>query len=128
MKKSLNIPVTITEAHMIEAIGKQDGEENSIGNIASLLNIAAPTATVAVKKLENKGVIKKVPCGKDARRMIISLTELGKKIEKAHHVFHAKMVRAISKKFIDAEKEIILRVTELLMEFFAEEIKITEGV
>jgi len=124
IKTALNIPVTITEAHMIDAIGKQNGDKNSISNIASLLNIALPTATVALKKLESKGIIKKIPCEKDARRMIITLTEMGKKIEKAHHVFHTKMVRAISKQFADAEKEIILRVITLLMEFFKEEAEV----
>lgn len=120
--KALNIPVTIAEAHMIDAIGKQQGgEDNSISGIAAILNIAVPTATVALKKLESKGIIKKIPCEKDARRMIIKLTEAGRKIEAAHHVFHKKMVRAIGKQFADAEKEIILRVTALLEQFFKEE-------
>ena len=124
MEKALNIPITITEAHMIDVIGKQDGKKNSISSIASLLNIAVPTATVAIKKLESKGVIKKIPCENDARRMIISLTEAGKKIEKAHHVFHTKMVRAVSRQFADAEKEIILKVTAVLMEFFKKEAEV----
>jgi len=120
IKNELNTLVTIAEAHMIDAVSKQEDKEISVSNLASLLNLAVPTVTVAVKKLENKGFIKKIPCDKDGRRMIISLTDAGKRIERAHHVFHAKMVRNISRQFIESEKEQLLKVITALMEFFKE--------
>jgi DNA-binding MarR family transcriptional regulator len=73
---------------------------------------------VAVKKLESKGFIKKVPCQKDGRRTIISLTDMGKQIEKAHHIFHRKMVKNISGQFSEKEKEILLKAVKMLNEFF----------
>ena len=118
LKAIMNIPITITEAHMIEAVGRQENEEATVSKIASLLNIAMPTATIAVKKLESKGFIKKAPCDTDGRCTIISLTDLGKKIDRAHRLFHEKMVRNISRQFLDSEKEVLLTAIDKLNEFF----------
>ena len=123
LKNFLNMPVTITEAHMIEAISTQEDNETTVSELASFLNISMPTATVAVKKLENKNFIKKVPCEKDGRRAIISLTDMGKRIEKAHRLFHEKMVRNISRQYIDAEKEVLLKAVTTLSEFFKEKVE-----
>ncbi|MCL1808589.1 MAG: MarR family transcriptional regulator [Clostridiales bacterium] len=118
LKNMLNVPITITETHMIEAIGKQENEGATVSTIASLLGIAMPTATVAVKKLERKGFIKKTPCEKDGRRAIVVLTDTGKKIDKAHRLFHEKMVRNISRQYSDAEKEVLLKAIATLSGFF----------
>ena len=124
LKKILNVSVTITEAHLIEAIGKQENKKTTVSKIASLLNISVPTATVAVKKLESKGFVIKVPCEEDGRRTIISLTDMGKKIEKIHHLFHEKMVKNISSQFPDSEKDILLKAITKLNEFFKEKIEV----
>jgi DNA-binding MarR family transcriptional regulator len=118
LKKFLEAQATITETHMIEAVGKQENEEVTVGKLASLLNISMPTATVAVKKLESKGFIQKRPCEKDGRCIIISLTAMGRKIEKAHRLFHERMVKNISRQFTDTEKEILLRAIKTLSKFF----------
>jgi DNA-binding MarR family transcriptional regulator len=118
LQKIANIPITITEAHMIEAVGKQENQEVTVSRLASLLTVAIPTATIAVKKLERKGLLKKVPCEKDGRRTIISLTDTGKVIERAHRLFHEKMVRSISRQYVDSEKEILLKAVKTLSEFF----------
>jgi len=82
-----------------------------------------PTATVAVKKLESKGFINKVPCAKDGRRTIISLTDMGKKIEKAHRLFHRRMVKNISNQFEESEKDVLFRAVTKLSEFFKEKVE-----
>ena len=117
LKKIMSIPITITEAHMIEAVGKYKSEA-TVSKIASLLGVTMPTATVAVKKLERKGFLKKDPCAKDARCSIISLTDIGRKIDKVHQLFHEKMVRNISRQFADSEKDILLKAIITLSEFF----------
>ena len=123
LKKILRVPVTITEAHMIEAVGAHENNDTTVSKIASLLNIAVPTATVAVKKLESKGFIKKVPCEKDGRRFIVSLTDAGRRIERAHRLFHEKMVRNISRQFMGAEKDVLLKAVTKLSEFFKEKVE-----
>ena len=123
LKAIVSVPVTITEAHMIEAIGTQENEETTVSEIASLLNVSMPTATVAVKKLESKGFVKKAPCAKDGRRTIISLTEMGKKINKAHGLFHKRMVRNISRQFQESEKDVLYRAVMKLSDFFKERVE-----
>ena len=118
LKNTLKVPVTITEAHIIEAIGTQENQEATVSGIASLLNISMPTVTVAVKKLETKGFIRKVPCATDGRRTIISLTDMGKRIERAHRLFHMRMVKNISNQFPEDEKDVLFRALTRLSEFF----------
>ena len=120
LKKIVSVPVTITEAHMIEAIGAQENKEATVSEIAHTLDISMPTATVAVKKLESKGFINKAPCAMDGRRIIISLTEMGKKIDKAHGLFHKRMVRNISKQLQETERDVLYRAVTKLSEFFRE--------
>ena len=110
-------PVTVTEAHVLEAVGKQDGG-SMVSEIAAALRIALPTATVAIKKLEQKGFLTKTACTDDARRFIVSLTDAGKRIDRAHALFHTRMVRNISREFSDEEKDVLLRAVQKLQVFF----------
>lgn len=115
-------PVTITEAHIIEAIGKCS-EGSTVGEIASMLGVTMPTATVALKKLESKGLVKKTPSADDGRRSIVTLTDSGKKINKAHHIFHIRMVKNISNSFRDDEKEVLLSAVKKLDQFFKDKVE-----
>ena len=123
LRNILHTPVTISEAHVIEAIGKQ-GSGVTVSEIASSLDVALPTITVAVKKLESKGLVAKVPCTVDGRRSIISLTDAGKYIDRAHSIFHRRMVRDISRGFLDSEKDVLLGIIKKLGEFFKEKAEV----
>lgn len=118
-----NMRITVSEAHLMEAIGKMGGSA-TVSEIAASLNIAVPSATVAVKKLEDKGFLQKLPCTQDARRTIVSLTELGAKIDRAHNIFHRKMVRDISRNFSESEKTVLLSAVNKLNTFFKEKAEI----
>jgi len=123
LRKIVSVPVTISEAHVIEAIGAQENEETTVSEISSLMGISMPTTTIAIKKLESKGFIKKVPCAKDGRRTIISLTEMGKKVNRAHNLFHRRMVKNISKQLMENEKEVLYGAVVKLSEFFKEKVE-----
>ena len=118
-----DIPITVTEAHLIEAIAKT-GSNTSVSEIASSLGIAMPTATVAVKKLESKGFVTKLPSNEDGRRLVVALTELGKRVERAHGIFHRRMVRNIAGCFNEAEKEVLLTAIKKLSLFFREKVEV----
>jgi len=122
LKKIVNDPVTITEAHMIEVIGMNEDKMITASEIAYLMNVSAPTATVALKKLESKGFINKAPCAKDGRRTIISLTDKGRRVNKAHNLFHKRMVKNISSEFQEEEKEVLYRAVGKLSAFFKEKV------
>ena len=123
LKKIVSVPVTITEAHMIEVIGTQENEETTVSDISSLLGISMPTTTIAIKKLESKGFIKKAPCATDGRRTIISLTEMGKRVNRAHNLFHRRMVKNISKQLKENEKEVLYGAVVKLSEFFKDKVE-----
>ena len=72
-----NISLSINEMHMIEQIGKGDDAGLPVSEIAAKMNITRPSATVAVNKLEKKGLCAKTKlrsgrarrlCGSDAGR------------------------------------------------------------
>ena len=123
LKKTTKAPITITEAHIIEVIGAQENMETTVSEIATLLGISMPTATVAIQKLESKGFVEKSPCAKDGRRIIITLTDKGRKIERAHRLFHARMVRDISSQFHGAEKDVLFLALTKLSEYFKRKIE-----
>lgn len=122
IKSFANIRITVSETHLIEAISKLN-DNVTVGRIATELGVTMPTATVAVKKLESKGLVSKVTCSKDARRAIIKLTQTGEKINRAHQLFHTNMARNISRKFNENEKQVLMQAMEKLKMFFMEKIE-----
>lgn len=122
LRKITDYAITVTEAHLIDAIAKNDGKA-TVSEIASILGVSLPTATVAIKKLDKKGFVAKSTCTDDGRRAIITLTKNGKKVYKAHSFFHRKMVRNISSTFKDKEKEVLLSAINKLSEFFKEKVE-----
>lgn len=117
-----NTSVTVTEAHILEAIRKR-GQNATVSEIAGAMNIAVPTATVAVKKLEKKGLVTKASSAEDGRKFLVGLTDMGKKIDKAHALFHKNMIRNISRNYSDTEKDILLSAVKKLHQFFKEKVK-----
>ena len=123
LKSILDSPVTVAEAHLLEAVGKQEAG-SMVSEIAAALRIALPTATVAIKKLERKGFLTKVASLNDARSYIINLTDKGRRIDRAHTLFHRRMVRNISRDFSDGEKDVLLRAVQKLKAFFKDKAEV----
>ncbi len=109
-------PVTVAEAHVIEAIGQAGS--TTVSEIAAALDIAVPTATVAVKKLELKRYITKIQCAEDGRRAIVKLTDKGKRVDRAHRMLHYNMVRNISQDMSAQEQAVLLSAMHKLSQFF----------
>ena len=119
LKTIASTPLTVAEAHMLEAIQKNGGV-TTVSDLAARLSITLPTTTVAVKRLEKKGFVTKMPSSSDGRSFVISLTALGKKVDRAHSLFHLKMVKSISREFDEVQQEALLTAIEKLNAFFKE--------
>ena len=119
LKQITGAPVTVTEVHILEVIGRRECGL-TMGEIASSLDVKMPTITVAVKKLAEKGYVSRATCADDSRRTIVTLTETGQKLDRAHAFFHRKMVRSLSGDFSESEREILLIAVKKLSEFFRE--------
>ena len=112
-----DIPITVSEAHLLQAVAKNGGQA-SISELSMILKVTLPTTTVAVKKLEKKGFLEKGTSSEDGRKSVITLTLLGQKAQRAHNLFHRKMVRNVSSVFNEEEKKILISSMSKLSDFF----------
>lgn len=112
-----NIPLTISELHLIEAVGKC-GQKNTISDIAAMLDITLASVTVGVNKLINKGFLTKERNINDKRSVHISLSETGREMNEYHTYFHQKMIEGIEDELTDDEKAILLISIKRLDKFF----------
>ena len=110
--------LSISEVHMLEAVGKSASEGRSIGDLARELSVAMPTVTIAVRKLEGKGLVQRARGAHDARTVWITLTEAGRKINRVHARFHENMARNIAADLGDEERAVLLRSMEKLNDHF----------
>lgn len=117
LRKMLSGSVTVNEAHMIEAIGKSE-DNVTVSQLAGIMNISVPTTTIALKKLEKNGYVNKVACTDDGRKALVGLTDKGKTIDRAHRLFHNKMVKNISSGLSEIEKNVLLAGIKKLNSFF----------
>jgi len=116
--KSTKMDLSISELHLLEAVGK-DGEcGRTISELAQELDITLPSVTVAINKLLKKGYVKKQKSGEDARMVYVVLTRQGKKVDRAHRYFHRQMVRQVSSELTKQEKLTLAKGISKLDTFF----------
>lgn len=109
--------LTLSEIHLLESIGKQQGTVASITGLAQDLEITLPSVTATVQRLERKGYVRRDRSSEDARRVHVELTDSGRRAEIAHRYFHRKMVRDLIREFDEEEKAAILRGLEKMNVF-----------
>ncbi|HOW14434.1 MarR family transcriptional regulator [Methanosarcina sp.] len=100
-----------SEFHLIETAGKNPAE--NLTSIASRLGVTKGAISQMVKKLEKKGVIKKVRVPGNKKDILLELTDFGKEAFEWHKSLHESMETGIRKeleKMSDAEIETVLRV------------------
>ncbi|MBE0601983.1 MAG: MarR family transcriptional regulator [Firmicutes bacterium] len=110
--------LSISEMHMLEAVGEKKDEGVPLFELAQALRLSAPTVTVAINKLYKKGYVEKSKSETDKRSVIVVLTRMGKKMNAAHRYFHEQMVRDIDKLLLPPEREGLLRGIVALNRFF----------
>lgn len=115
--------LSISEMHLIEAIGKNKETGRTISDIANELSITSASVTVAINKLVKKGYVEKVRCNDDGRVVYAKLTRLGRRMDAAHRYFHEHMVRRISEGMTDIEKQALMRGVDKLNTFFKQKLE-----
>lgn len=118
IKHANDIPLTVSELHLIEAIGSCPAEKNTISDLSGMLAITMSSVTIAVNKLIKKGFVIKEKNPADGRSVHISLSERGKQMDAHHTYFHEQMVAHISDELTDDEKASLTCGIEKLLEFF----------
>ena len=126
LQKGLARGMTIREMHMIEYVGASGEEGRTSSEIADFLEVARPSVTVAVRKLEGKGFLTKSGWAPDGRVVRVTLTRDGRKVYMHHMRFHALMVSELEGCFSEEEKDVLSRALSKLDDFFSRRIEGTK--
>lgn len=84
--------LSIADIHTLVAVGLYEHDPMNV--VASRLNVTLATLTTAAKKLERQGYVRRERCSDDRRKVLLSLTARGRKVYRAHRLFHEKMLAA----------------------------------
>lgn len=123
LKRSDQTDLSISEIHMLEAVGKGKDRRRTISELAEVLNITQPSVTVAINKLMKKGYVEKVRGEEDGRIVYVSLTRQGRRIDSAHRYFHESMVRSIIRDMTESEMQALYKGVMKLDAFLKEQLK-----
>ena len=123
LKRSDQTDLSISEIHMLEAVGKGKDRRRTISELAEVLNITLPSVTVAINKLMKKGYVEKVRGEEDGRIVYVSLTRQGRRIDSAHRYFHESMVRSIIRDMTESEMQALYNGVMKLDTFLKEQLK-----
>lgn len=110
--------LTLSEIHLIEAVGDAKDVPRTVTEIADALGITTASVTVAVGKLMRKNYLAKEKSPEDGRSVYITLTKAGEKIYRLHRYFHITMVRSVATGISNQEKDALLAGVEKLDNFF----------
>ena len=102
----------------LEVVGKEVIRARTVSETAKELALTVPTVTVAANKLEKKGLLCKTRAMDDGRAVILTLSEVGRKIDRIHQRFHENMVKNIANGMDEAEKAALLHAMGKLNLFF----------
>lgn len=123
IRNSAKINLTISEMHLIEAIGKNENMGITISDLADEMRITRPSVTIAVNKLVKKEYVNKIKALNDGRLVLVTLTKQGLKMDSIHRYFHRTMVRNIEKEFSPEEKVLLIKAIDKLNVFFKSMLK-----
>lgn len=112
--------LSIAEMHAIESVGRGGDAGKTVTEISQDLGITPPSATVMVKRLEQKGFVIKQRCESDSRRVYIHLTERGRRADIAHRFFHRKMVNAVRRNISPDEMAVLIKAMRHINDFFGQ--------
>lgn len=108
---------------MLMHLSRHDGATQS--ELARVTRMKAPTISVALRNMENEGLVKRVSDGDDQRVTHVYITEKGRKVDE-ENLTRLKQVDAIMMKGIsDDEAEAMLATLYKMRENLAEELNIS---
>ena len=125
LQSGIGSGLTIREMHMIECVGKAGAEGRTLSGMAEFLDVARPSVTVSVRKLEQKGFLLKNGCTHDGRVTRVTLSREGRKVYMHHMRFHMLMVKEMESGLCEEEKNALAQAMGKLDRFFEKRIEAT---
>ena len=111
------LPLSASELCVLERIAQAPEDGITISDLAALLEVARPSASVAVNKLRQKGFVAKVPSQADGRSVLVTLTHEGKLACAYHSYCRCQRFLQLSHAYPDEEQSSLLRCMERLKAF-----------
>ena len=118
LKNRITQGCTIAEIHTIAAVGMYN--KDPMGLVAGRLGVTLATLTTAIGKLEKRGLVVRERDQEDHRRVLVSLTKEGRKICRAHDMFHHQMVDGALSELSEQEEEVFEAALSKVKRFFDE--------
>ena len=113
-----NLQVTMSEAHMLVAVGQR--ENKAMSEVAEAVSLTNGTVTTMIKKLESKGYVMRSRDGDDKRILRVRLTDKGKKVTTVHEDFHKKLTETVLNSITQEEKVVLMSTMEKIHRFFSD--------
>ena len=113
--------VSVNEAHTVDAIGMY--VPKTMSAVAGKLEITMGTLTVSINHLVKKGYVIKMRSDTDRRAYMLSLTDKGKALYKAHQKFHFELVKSLIMDLSDYEADMFIEALSSLNQFLNDRLK-----
>ncbi len=113
-----NLQVTMSEAHMLVAVGQR--ENKAMSEVAEAVSLTNGTVTTMIKKLESKGYVMRSRDGDDKRILRVRLTDRGKEVTAVHENFHKKLTETVLNSITQEEKVVLMSTMEKIHRFFSD--------
>lgn len=111
------LPLSASEFCVLERIAQAPDAGVTISDLATQLEVARPSASVAVNKLQQKGFVTKLPSQADGRSILVILTHEGKLACAYHSYCRCQRFLQLSHAYTDEEQTTLLRCMERLKTF-----------
>ena len=105
--------LTTAQTHAIEIVGHAGSIK--MKDLARKIGVTTGTLTVAVDRLEKKGLMVRKPHETDRRSYLIELTSQGRDCFKEHHQFHIRMTQEIVSELTAEEQVQFARLIEKVL-------------
>ena len=113
--------LTVTEFHIIEAIGPD--EDKTMSETAHLTGVTIGTLTTPINRLIRKGAVTRRRDEQDRRVVKISLTDKGRRAFQHHQAFHEEMTDSIMRMLHPEQNQVLMEALEAIQEFFSQKAK-----
>ena len=119
LKLTTKEAVSVTEMHILDAVGLEGGR--TVTELAVAARVTASTMTIAVNRLQAKGLVERERDGTDRRVVRVRLTPRARTLVGAHRRFHRRRARMVVEGLSPEESDVLVRAMSNLQGFFGGE-------
>lgn len=114
LAKHLPRGVTAGDVRVLRAVDRVG--EQGVSAVANALGTSQPAATVAIARLESRGLVARAPSSADGRRKQLALTNKGRQLEQAHAAAHAEMAESLLQPLSRADRTVFVELLAKIVE------------